>query len=141
MGLTAAEFSSLMAKLLKHANAELRHNPALFPLGRVIISCDNASWHRSFMASRAPDELNAIPAHSPDIHKVVEHPLGPFNKRWYKEFTLARRCTTCESSMALASDILNRTTADSIWRDIQTLGATFQSILDNGGDWAAAALC
>ena len=141
MGLTAAEFSSLMAQVLKLANQALRTDPSLFPLGRVIVSCDNASWHRKFMASRIPDELNSIPAHSPDIHKVIEHPLSPFNKRWYKEFTLDRRCTTCESSMALASEILRRTTAASVWKDIQTLPATFQSILDNAGDWAAAALC
>lgn len=140
VGLTAAEFKVLMAKLIAEAEACIPRMPAAFPLGRIIISCDNASAHCEFQRERPDADLNTIPPHSPDIHKVVEHPLGPFNKAWYKEFSMDRKCTTCESSMALASRILRRHSAAAIHKDIKTLPATLQAIVNAGGDWAPPAL-
>lgn len=84
------------------------------------------------------DRLNAIPACSPDIHKVVEHPLKAFKDRWYRAFTEDQSVTTCES---LAATVLRQTTTGGIYRDIQTLQATLQSIVANRGDWAEHRLC
>ena len=88
-----------------------------------------------------PRQKNEPPAHSPDIHKVIEHPLSPFNAAWYKEFTLDTRCTSARTAMDKASEILHRTKADSIWKDIQTLPDTLHSVLHNSGDWADHGLC
>lgn len=141
-GLTAAEFGVLMAKLLKAAvrlaGADFA---AYFPLGYVIVSCDNDSAHRQFQREQPPAQLNSIPAHSPDIHKVVEHPLKPFNDLWYAEYAADQRCKTTEGAMGLAIEVLNKYDADSVWKDLQTLPATLQAIIDNKGDWAPAALC
>lgn len=140
-GLTQAEMQHLFSQVQREVEDRSADHPDAFPLGKVIYSLDNASAHKRILQTWPPDQLNIIPAHSPDIHKVIEHPLNVFNHAWYEEFTLDRKCTTCERSMALASEILHRTKADSVWRDIQTLPDTFRSIIQHGGDWAAPDLC
>ena len=139
--LTAAEFEALMGRLMAEAEACRSEHPEAFPLGYIIISLDNAKYHQRWQRAQPADKLNRIPPCSPDIHKVVEHPLKPFNDRWYKAFTLDRKCTTARSSMALASDILRLTTADSIYRDMRTLPDTMRSIIKHKGDWADDQLC
>jgi hypothetical protein len=140
-GLCAAEFEALMRSLMAEAEAYRCEHPEAFPLGYIVISLDNAKPHMRWRRAQPSDRLNCIPAGSPDIHKVVEHPLKPFNDRWYREFTLDRKCTTARDAMALASDILRRTTADSIDRDMRTLPDTMRSIIKNKGDWADDELC
>lgn len=72
---------------------------------------------------------------------MIEHPLTPFEKTWRREFMLDRKCTGCEEAMLKASDILRRTTLDSILRDTSvSLPDTFRSIIRNRGDWAGAGL-
>lgn len=112
-----------------------------YPLGKVIYSLDKAKQHLATLRSLEAGEKNEPPAHSPDIHKVIEHPLSAFNRAWYPEFTMDTRCTSCNTAMAKASEILRRTSADSIWKDIQTLPDTLRSVLHNGGDWADVGLC
>lgn len=134
--LGAAEFSTLMGKLAAEAEAACRDDPEAFPIGHPVYSLDNATPHKRWHDSQPAERLNTIPANSPDIHKVVEHPLAPFKKSWYEEFTLDRSLTTAESCMAKASEILRRTTPASIKKDMETLPATFASIIKNKGDWA-----
>lgn len=141
VGLARSEFAHLFAQVQRDVAALSADDPEAFPLGRVIWSLDNASAHMDIIRGLPSDQKNVIPATSPDIHKVVEHPLNAFNNAWYPEFTASTRCTTCESSMTLAAEILRRTTADSIWRDLQTLPDTLRSIIQHGGDWADADLC
>lgn len=131
-----------MGRLLKEVTSRASHAFAeYFPLGYVVVSSDNDSRHPRWQKRQDPTTLNSIPANSPDIHKVVEHPLNPFNELWYKEFAADRSCTTCEGAMALASRLLHRYQASSVWKDLQTLPATLQAIIDNKGDWAPAELC
>lgn len=139
--MTAAEFSDTMGKLQAEAEAACRADPDAFPIGHPVYSLDNASPHKRWQESQPAERLNVIPACSPDIHKVVEHPLKPFKERWYQEFTLDRTLTTAESCMAKASEILRRTTPTSIHNDIKTLPDTFTSIIANRGDWADPKLC
>lgn len=134
--LTATEFSDVMGKLATDAEAACRADPSAFPMGHPIYSLDNAKPHKEWQQSQPAERLNVIPANSPDIHKVVEHPLKPFKERWYLEFTLDRTLTTAEDCMARASEILRRTTPTSIRKDMETLPATFESIIKNKGDWA-----
>lgn len=141
VSLSAAEFEALMGSLMAEAEACRWAHPEAFPLGYIIISLDNAKPHKRWQDAQPSDKLNRIPANSPDIHKVVEHPLKPFNDRWYKAFTLDHKCTTARDAMALASQILRTTTADSIYRDMRTLPDTMRSIIKNKGDWAADELC
>lgn len=140
-GMTAAEFMALSGKLLAEARERSAGDPECFPLGRIIVSLDNVSYHKRFQRSKPANCLNVIPSRSPDIHKVVEHPLKPFNSRFYAAFTRDLKCTTCEAAMKLASDCLHQTTADSIWRDVQTLPDTLRSVIRNRGDWADDDLC
>ena len=139
--LCAAEFETLAGSLTSEAEACRWEHPEAFPLGYIIISLDNAKPHKRWQRAQPSEKLNIIPSCSPDIHKVVEHPLKPFNDRWYKAFTLDRKCTTARAAMALASDILRTTTADSIDRDMRTLPDTMRSIIKNKGDWADDELC
>lgn len=141
VGLTAAESEALLAAMLREVEDRRASDPSAFPLGYVIVSADNASQHKRFLRTRSSKLLNVIPANSPDIHKVVEHPLNPFNRAWYKEFTADRRITTCESAMALAAEILHRTKPESIYKDILSMPDTFRSIIKNRGDWADPDLC
>ena len=140
-GYTAAEHAAVMALLLADVQQKLEENPAAFPLGFAIISLDNASQHKAWLQSQPAARLNVIPAKSPDIHKVVEHPLHGFNKRFYKRFSQDLSCKTCKDAMALASEVLHQHTAESIWKDLQTLPATLHSIVVNKGDWADEDLC
>lgn len=134
--MTAAEFTAVMGKLQAEVEAACRDHPEAFPIGHPVYSLDNAKPHKRWQDSQPAERLNRIPANSPDIHKVVEHPLKPFKERWYREFTLDRSLTTAQSCMALASEILHRTTPASIEKDMETLPATFASIINNKGDWA-----
>lgn len=139
--LSAAEFSDVMGKLQADAEAACAADPTAFPMGFPIYSLDNATPHKRWQENQPAERLNVIPACSPDIHKVVEHPLKPFKQRWYEEFTLDRGLTTAESCMAKASEILRRTTPTSIRKDMETLPATFTSIIANKGNWADSKLC
>lgn len=141
VGFTKQEFEELFERLKQEVTDESENHVGAFPLGKVIYSLDKATQHLGTLRSLSDGEKNVPPSHSPDIHKVVEHPLSAFNRAWYKEFTIDTRCTTANSAMDLASRILKRTTAGSIWNDIQTLPDTLRSVLNNGGDWADAHLC
>lgn len=143
-GLTQEEFSRLMGQLMAEVESGAADDPTAFPLGYAIISLDNCKAHAAYqraVEAISPDRLNRIPAHSPDIHKVVEHPLSPFNKHWYEEFSLDVKVKNCYRSMELASEILRRTTAESIANDVASIPDTLRSIIANGGDWADKHLC
>ena len=133
--------SWLFGKLCRDVDARRADHPDAFPLGYVVWSLDGAPQHRRLLRSLPAEQLNAILPRSPGIHKVAEHPLHAFNAAWQREFTLDRRCTSCESAIALAAQILRRTTADSIWRDPQALPETLVSIIGHAGAWAAPGLC
>lgn len=139
--LCASEFEHLMEQLQAEVEDARAADPEAFPLGYAIYSLDNAKPHRRFQRNTPADRLNVIPAYSPDIHKVVEHPLNPFNDRWYTAFTLDRKCTTATAAMALAADVLHQTKPESIKKDLDTLPATLRSIIANKGDWADDDLC
>lgn len=141
VGMTAAEFVALMGKLLAEVRSRARPFLEYFPLGYVVVSSDNHSCHKQWQRLQDPARLNAIPANSPDIHKIVEHPLNPFNTRWYARFTADLSCKSCESGMHLAAQILREHKATSIEDDLQTLPDTLQAIIERRGDWAPATLC
>lgn len=105
VGLTAAEFQVLAGKLLAEARDRSAGQPDCFPTGRIIVSLDNDKTHKKFQPA---DRLNVIPSRSPDIHKVVEHPLKAFKGRFYPAFSKDLSCTTCEDAMVLASDCLHQ---------------------------------
>lgn len=139
--LATAEFLHLMKQLLRDAQAAYADTPSAFPRG-IAISLDNASWHKAWQSSPpAGVEVRLVPPCSPDIHKVVEHPLRPFVVNFNSAYTRQTKVKTCEGRMSIASEVLHQTTADSIWRDIQSLPATLRSIIANGGDWADRNLC
>lgn len=134
--LTAAEFTKLIGLLLSEVEDHSAGDAAAFPLGRVHVQLDRDKAHVSFLKRSPDDRFTLSPVASPDIQKVVEHPLHPFNVAWKREFSEKRSITSCSKSMDLAVEILKRTTADSIDRDMRTLPATLQSIIKNRGDWA-----
>lgn len=140
-GLAGPEFCHLMKQMVSEARAAAAADPDAFPDG-IAISLDNAKWHTAWQENPPADiAVRTVPPYSPDIHKVVEHPLHAFEVRWKREFTLNRRVTTCEGSMALASEVLRQTSPDSVRRDMETLRDTMLSIERNGGDWADRGLC
>lgn len=141
MGLTQAEMDCLFRQLRRDVESKAADHPDAFPLGKAVWSLDNAPAHLKLLRELPAEELNLIPACSPDIHKAVEHPLAAFKRAWGKEFTADTRCKSCESAMALAAAILNRTTPSSIEKDLNTLPDTMRSIVRHGGNWADAALC
>lgn len=141
VGLTQAEMAVLFAKLQREAQERSAGDPEAFPLGYMVWSLDHASAHAAILRQLPEAHKNDVSPHSPDMHKVVEHPINAFNRAWYPEFTADTRCTSCSAAMQLASTILNRTTADSIWKDLQTLPDTLRSVIQRGGDWAEAGLC
>lgn len=107
-----------------------------------IISMDNDGIHTKAwptMQALCKWKRAPLPPHAPDMHKVVEHCISylkvNFNKR-LAEWTGPRG--TPEQYQQLLQDIFKTYTAESITRDVETLPATYQAIIDVNGDWPAA---
>lgn len=134
-GETAQEFEDHMALVAQNAQALC----PIFPPWRALgwkVSFDNASWHTH---AHLPAEVQVlhIPTRSPDIHKVIEHPFGPIKRAFKSWYSQRRHVKTASQAMRLLRDVVTEVVKpDSVRNDCNTIRATLQSIIRNGGDWA-----
>lgn len=105
-GCTAAGHAHVLALLQADIASKMEEDPSAFPLGYHIISDDNCKQHAGWLKCQPDDRVNRIPARSPDIHKVGEHPLHEFNVRWYREFTLDTKCKSATAALPKAATVL-----------------------------------
>ena len=140
---TAEECGKIFELLLAKAKrAKERH-----PLWRnvedpIIFSHDNATF---FTAAVLPDEglgevwrVLKMPAKSPDLHKLVEHPIHPIKSLIRKRYTQLTGKVSHTRAMALLEECVDEAVkASSIEKDVLTMHDTLQSVIKNGGDWAA----
>lgn len=95
-----------MALLQTDVARKMEEDPDAFLSGYYIISEDNFKQHAAWRKSQPADRVNKIPPRSPDIHKIVEHPLKVFDEHRYPEFTLDRKCKSAMDAMAKAAEVL-----------------------------------
>ena len=107
----------------------------------IIFSHDNASF---FTAARLPEEglgevwrIEELPSKSPDLHKIVEHPIHAIKATFRREFTqLSVRLSSRRAATLLEECIQESVTQERIFSDMLTYKQTLLSVIRNGGDWA-----
>lgn len=113
-----------------------------FPAGFVpCISLDNAPVHtrakEAMVAQHMPCTFERIPPYSPDIHKVIEHVHGIVQRAFQRN--LLRRSaenlpdTVPELFATMRSIFDRKVTTTLVRKDILSLQATLQAIIDNKG--------
>lgn len=107
----------------------------------IIFSHDNATF---FTAAELPDEgfgevwrVVQMPSKSPDLHKIVEHPIHPIKALFRKKFTQLAGKVSSKNAMDLLEECVSEAVkARSIAADVLTMPSTLRSVIANGGDWA-----
>lgn len=105
------------------------------------MSHDNAKF---FTSAVLPDEgfgelwrVQQMPAKSPDLHKLVEHPIHPIKALFRKRYTQLAGKVSLKRAMDLLEECVEEAVKKrSIEKDVLTMRDTLQSVIDNGGDWA-----
>ena len=121
-------------------------SPELFRGGEaVIMSYDNPAIHKA-----AAEELEAagfdqkdklfLPEYSPDIHKVVEHVHGQIKQEFRRRLAKDTRLKSPEQMVRLLKSVFNGIKAESIKKDVLSLYATFDAIIEADGDFVCKAL-
>lgn len=139
---TAQECSKIFSDLLEKTKA-VKEKDALWSQVEdpIIFSHDNATF---FTAAELPDEgegevwrVVKMPPKSPDLHKIVEHPIHPIKALFRKRFTQLGGKVTPTNAMDLLEDCVKEAVKTrSIAADVLTLHSTLRSVIENGGDWA-----
>lgn len=116
-----------------------KHSPTL---QRILLqynvspSFDNASCHTHAHLPAGVEVLH-IPARSPDIHKVIEHPFSPIKQAFRSWYSQRRHVKTATQAMQLLQEVMAEVVkAESVRSDCDTIRHTLQSIIRNNGDWA-----
>lgn len=141
--LTAAELEDIFKKLLDVTKRTKANHPVWSKREDkpIIFSHDNAT---AFTAATLPDEglgevwrTEEIPAKSPDIHKLVEHPIHPIKAHFRKHFTQQLGKPSHARSMLLLEECVREAFLHyKVIEDCWTINDTLHSIINNGGDWA-----
>ena len=144
-GCTKMEWADVMGRFQLIVTHALRRLPAAGPLsfgGRPIWSYDNDKIHQEKMLQHALHMWGRsrfpLPAHSHDMHRVVEHCLGRLKrdfKAWYYNHPQQR--SMAEYRQALKHLFYTNQTAAVISADVADLPSVFNAIKENGGDWPA----
>lgn len=139
---TAQECSKIFKKLLDKTKAA-KEKHALWSQVEdpIIFSHDNATF---FTAAELPDEglgevwrVVNVPSKSPDLHKIVEHPIHPIKSLFKKKFTQLVGNVSSQSAMNLLDEcVVEAVKARSIAADVETMPSTLSSVIANAGDWA-----
>lgn len=139
---TAQECSKIFKKLLDKTKAE-KEKHALWRQVEdpIMFSHDNATF---FTAAELPDEglgevwcVVNMPPKSPDLHKIVEHPIHPIKALFRKRFTQLAGKVKHDKAMDLLEDCVKEAVKTrSIAADVLTMPSTLRSVIKNGGDWA-----
>lgn len=141
---TAEECQEIFQKLLRKVQAKQKAHPIWRNEDTLYFTHDNATF---FTAAELPPgegevyEVIRMPSHSPDIHKIVEHPIHPIKAAFRRRFTQMHHKTSHERAMALLDECPQECVSrQSVEKDCLTVNDTLRSILRNGGDWADKSL-
>lgn len=136
---TAQECQDIFRRLLGKA-LRLKEAHPIWCDHDLYLTHDNATF---FTAAELPPgegevyKVIQMPAHSPDCHKIIEHCFHPIKSSFRHAFTQLRGKVGHARAMRLLEQCVEDSVKrSSIERDINTLNATFRSIIKNRGDWA-----
>lgn len=114
---------------------------------QIVWSFDNDRVHTAALPELrlrgllTPSTRAPLPPHSPDMHKVIEHCIGRLTSMVVAELadTEDVQLSIAHWQARLQDMFMNHISADSIARDVSSLPATYQAIIDVGGAWPAKA--
>lgn len=114
---------------------------------QVVWSFDNDRVHTAALPELrvrgllTQDNRAPLPPHSPDMHKVIEHCIGRLTGMVVAELadTEDVNLSVAHWQARLQDMFFNYVSAESIARDVSSLAATYQAILDVQGAWPAKA--
>lgn len=140
-GPSSAEFKAGLAWVQEQAEELMERtcdgDPLLIDLNTPIYSFDNWSGHK-----RAADDLcidvafgnrAPLPAHSPDMHKVIEHVFNNIEREFGRRLWFQPAARSIERYMNVLEDILNEYDPAWIRADIESLYDTYHHIISRGG--------
>ena len=102
-------------------------------------SWDNASAHTAALADidLLPEQWVELPAHSPDLHMVIERPHAWIKDAFAKELAAKPSIKSAKRGIgALRAFVEKQVTPDRIKKLIDALPETYISVIANNGDWA-----
>ena len=112
---------------------------------QIVWSFDNDRVHTASLPELrvrgvlTPSNRAPLPPHSPDMHKVIEHCIGRLTSMVVAELadTEDVQLSVAHWQARLLDMFFNGISAESIARDVSSLAATYQAIIDVEGAWPA----
>lgn len=139
------EFCDVVEDIQEAASSRVVPLLSAFQGQELVWSFDNDRIHQAALpelqgrglisnSNRAP-----LPPHSPDMHKVVEHCIGRLTSMVNAELadTEDIQQSVGHWKARMEHFFYNHITAESIARDVSSLPATYQAIVDVAGAWPA----
>ena len=139
------EFCDVVEEIQGAASSRVAPLLTAFPGQQLVWSFDNDRIHQAALpelqnrgliinSNRAP-----LPPHSPDMHKVVEHCIGRLTSMVNAELADTEDIHHSVSHWKARMEhfFYNCISAQSIARDVSSLAATYQAIIDVAGAWPA----
>lgn len=136
-----------MAQIQQEASSRVMPRLVGLQQQQIVWSFDNDRVHQAALpelrlrgllsqSNRAP-----LPPHSPDMHKVIEHCIGRLTSMVVAEMadTEDVPLSVAHWQARLHDMFFNHISAESIARDVSSLAATYQAIIDVEGAWPAKA--
>ncbi len=100
-----------------------------------LYSTDNASYHSACLPIFGGRKLK-LAAHSPDLHRVVEHCHGSIKGKFYKMLRDDPNITTAQDALVLLYVAANECcTPEVIKKDVENLPATYEAVIEAKGDY------
>lgn len=143
-GITAAEFGPLAGEIKQAAIKKFKQLGLPF---KPLLSWDNDSVHTSHL-TRLPEygvfsgrDRKALPARSPDLHRVIERSHARLCQRFIKQLHYQGDIYTAEQYIQQLRDLFfQHESADVINKDVQQLPKLYRVVAKEGG-YAPGKLC
>lgn len=103
---------------------------------------DRPNLHKHAEPALVAQGINAsmLSHYSPDMNKPIEHVFAVLQSQMQIYVREVRSVQTVDKYQTHLQGLFRNLQRDSIKKDVESLHATYQSILDANGDWAAAHL-
>ena len=137
-GLTAQDAAAEAVAIHRAAYTLYKGNPEAWGY-QLRFSWDNASAHTAARddIDLLPEQWLKLPAHSPDLHMVIERPHAWIKEAFAKELAKDPSIKSVKRGLSLLRDVVKqKVTVPRIRALIEELPLTYISVIANKGDWA-----
>lgn len=138
----ADEFQELFREVHADVWKDYKRDPAAYG-NRLTFSYDHASFHDA-----AEDQLDILPEQraplspvSPDMHRVPEILIRRLKALYYKRLSRDPKVRTPEQARNLLLEVASEVvTKEAVAKLVKAIPKTLESIIQEGGNWAAKGL-